>query len=513
MRVEDRSSETGGPQARAITPGTMVMFMFLLGVSLSGGVFSRGSALAQWSRPESPPVQTLDEQNQALEQVAQSVTPAIVNVQTTHVVRVQDSPLMNDPELKQFFGEMFGQEGTPKEQRERALGSGVIISPEGYIVTNSHLLNRATQIQVQLSDGRVFKGRLVGADPQTDVAVLQIDGRNLPCITWGQSSNVRVGDTVLAFGNPFGLNFTVTRGIVSAVGRSGLGLENLEDFIQTDAAINPGNSGGALVDVHGAVVGINTAIVSPGASLDGGSFNGVGLAIPSDIVRHSAESLISTGKVERGYLGVSLSNLTPRLARQFKVPDVSGALVQDLDAGSPAEKAGVKVGDVIRAVNGRTIGSQGQAISTITQLNPGDRVTLSLLRDGRPIDLAVSLANAPENVSAVESDEDPPPAPGCEEALDGLTVQDLTRDARSQLGLAQGARGVVITGIDPSSPAAVAGLRAGDVIQEINRQPVKNVKDFARLGTDAKDDVLLRIERQGNGAFVVVSPEDGAEGE
>ncbi len=503
MRTGDRSHRHAGPGRRA-SLRALAAFLILSGAAIPGrALFPRAAAAEP---PPDPEIQSLDSQNRVFERVAQSVTPAIVSVQTTHVVHLEDCPAMKDSELHRFFGDVFGQTQVPAEQKEEALGSGVIVSPSGYIVTNNHLLAQATDIEVQLADGRIFKGRIVGTDAQTDVAVLQIDAQNLPTITWGQSSALKVGNTVLAFGNPFGLNFTVTRGMVSAVGRSGLGIENMEDFIQTDAAINPGNSGGALVDVHGAVIGINTAIVGLGVQAGGGGFNGVGLAIPSDIVRRSAESLISTGKVKRGYLGATLSSLTPRLARQFHVPDVAGALVQDLDLGSPAERAGVKVGDVIRSLNARPVDSEGQITSQISTLDPGTRITLGVLREGRPLSLSVALAELPSDQA------ESPPAPSKEPdqaTLSGLTVQDPSNEARAQLGLAKEIAGVVITAIDPASPAAADGLQPGDVILEIDHHPIRNVDDFARLGARTSD-VLLRIDRRGDGAFIVISADDGA---
>ena len=413
---------------------------------------------------------------------------------------------MMDPFFRQFFGNMGPQFGVPREQREHALGSGVIVSGDGYIVTNNHVVSKATQIEVLLSDKRTFKGKVMGADPQTDIAVIKIDAQNLPVVPFGDSGQMKVGDTVMAFGNPFGQYFTVTRGSVSALGRSLSDGEKFEDFIQTDAAINPGNSGGALVNVRGQVIGINTAIVSGNSGPGGeGSFIGIGFAIPSNTAKHVMEDLIKTGKVSRGYLGVSITSFDEEgLAKQFKVPDTSGALVEDVTPGGPADKAGIKNGDVIRKLDGKTVGDSGQLTAMVTDINPGTEVALDILRDGKPMTIHLTLGERPANLSVTPGVGKAP----SEGALRGITVQNLTPDLRDQLGLPPSVRGVVISELDPSSPAAQAGIQPGDVIEAINRHPVNSVADFNRLAAEAKGQTLLRINRQGNGVFVVISPGD-----
>jgi serine protease Do len=412
---------------------------------------------------------------------------------------------MMDPFFRQFFGNMAPQFGVPREQREHALGSGVIVSGDGFIVTNNHVVSKATQIEVLLSDQRSFKGKVMGADPQTDIAVIKIDAQNLPVVPFGDSGQMKVGDTVMAFGNPFGQYFTVTRGSVSALGRSLSDPDKFEDFIQTDAAINPGNSGGALVNVRGQVIGINTAIVSGNSGPGGeGSFIGIGFAIPSNTAKHVMEDLIKTGKVSRGYLGVSITSLREDLAKQFKVPDTSGALVNDVTPGGPADKAGIKNGDVIRKLNGKTVPGSGQLTAMVTNINPGTEVALDILRDGKPMNIHLTLGERPANLSATLGVSKAP----SEGALRGITVQNLTPDVRDQLGLPPNVRGVVISELDPSSPAAQGGIQPGDVIEGINRHPVNSVTDFNRLAAEAKGQTLLRINRQGNGLFVVISPED-----
>jgi serine protease Do len=429
-----------------------------------------------------------------------------VAIQSTQVIKVQQSPFMMDPFFRQFFGNMLPQFGVPREQREHALGSGVIVSGDGYIVTNNHVVSKATQIEVLLSDKRTFKGKVMGADPQTDIAVIKIDAQNLPVVPFGDSGQMKVGDTVMAFGNPFGQYFTVTRGSVSALGRSLSDPDKFEDFIQTDAAINPGNSGGALVNVRGQVIGINTAIVSGNSGPGGeGSFIGIGFAIPSNTAKHVMEDLIKTGKVSRGYLGVSIRSLDDEgLAKQFKVPDTSGALVNDVTPGGPADKAGIKNGDVIRKLDGKTVRDSGQLTAMVTNMNPGTEVTLDILRDGKPMTIHLTLGERPANLSATPGVSKAP----SEGALRGITVQNLTPDLRDRLGLPPSVRGIVISELDPASPAVQAGIQPGDVIESINRQPVNSVADFNRLAAEAKGQTLLRINRQGNGIFVVISPGD-----
>ncbi len=464
-------------------------------------------AMAGGSGLDDPDIEILERQNRAYERIAEAVTPAVVYIQSTQVIKVQQSPFSMDPFLRQFFGDMLPQFRIPREQRERALGSGVIVSPGGYIVTNNHVIEHATDIQVMLSDKRTLKAKVVGADPQTDIAVLKVQAKNLPMAPLGDSSALHVGDTVMAFGNPFQLYFTVTRGTVSALGRSGMGIGKLEDFIQTDAAINPGNSGGPLVNVRGQVVGINTFIISANSGPAGqGSFLGIGFAIPSNTVNHVMEDLIKTGKVTRGYLGVQVANLDEQLSRQFKVPDASGALVQDVTPGGPADKAGLKNGDVIRKIDGKTVQDSGQLTATVTNTNPGSELKLEILRDGKPLTLKADLGERPANLGLTARS-----GRISEGTLRGVSVQNLTSALRDQLGVPPDTRGVVISELDPNSPAARTGLQPGDVIESINRHPVNSVLDFNRLAAEAKGETLLRINRQGEGVFAVISPDNGGE--
>jgi serine protease Do len=347
---------------------------------------------------------------------------------------------------------------------------------------------------------------VVGTDPDIDVAVVKIEASNVPTITMGDSSTLHVGDTVMAFGNPFGLNFTVTRGTVSALGRSQLNIEPLQDFIQTDAAINPGNSGGALVDVHGEMVGINTAILSPGGGGEGGGFIGIGFAIPINMAKRSMEALIKTGKVSRGYLGATIGPVTPELAQEFKIPDTSGALVQDVARGGPADKAGLKPGDVIRKFNGRSVNDSSDLLAMAANTNPGTPVTLDILRNGQQHTVKVTLEQRPSDLSFAGGSRRSPN----EGALRGVTVQNLTEPLRRQLGIPSDVHGVVVTDVAPDGPAAQF-LEQGDVILSINHHEVKSVADFNRLAAEAKGQTLLRVLHQGEAVFVVIPAEGGSE--
>jgi serine protease Do len=446
---------------------------------------------------DGPDIDLLERENKGYERVIQATTPSIVYIRTEQVVKAEQSPLFMDPTLRQFFGDQFPQ--IPREQRQHALGTGVVFDPAGYIVTNNHVIDRASTVQVMLSDKRIFKAKVVGTDPDIDIAVLKIDAQNLSAIPLGDSNNLHVGDTVMAFGNPFGLNFTVTRGTVSALGRSQGNIEAVQDFIQTDAAINPGNSGGALVDVRGEMMGVNTAILSPGAQGGEGGFIGIGFAIPINMAKRAMESLIKTGKVPRGYLGATIGPVTPELAQEFKVPDTSGALVQDVSPGSPAAKAGLKPGDVVRKFNGQTVSDSSDLLAKVANTNPGTPVTLEILRNGQPQTVTVTLEQRPSNLSYTGG----PRRPQSEGALRGVTVQNLSAELRKQLGVPAETHGVVVTEVDPGSPAAEY-LTQGDVILSINHHDVNSVADFNRLAAEAKGRTLLRIMRQGQAAFVVI---------
>ena len=465
--------------------------------SYANAVLADGQALS------GPDITQLEKLNLAYERIAKAVTPAVVTISTTQVMKVQQSPFFSDPFFRHFFGNAPG--GAPQRQVLHALGSGVLVSPDGYIVTNNHVIAHASDIEVMLSDKRNFKAKVIGTDKPTDLAVIKIDATNLPVASWGNSEDLHVGDIVMAFGNPFGQNFSVTRGAVSALGRSGIEPGGLENFIQTDAAINPGNSGGPLVNVRGQVVGINTAILSGNSGPGGeGSFLGIGFAIPSNTVKHVMEDLIKTGKVSRGYLGVLVQDVSPAFAKEFNVPDTSGAFVQNVESDGPSAKAGLQNGDVIRKYNGQTVSDAGALTAMVTQTDPGAVVTLDILRNGKPMTIKVTLGERPANASATPGQGQAPSGT----ALSGVTVQNLTPGMRDQLGIPSSANGVVVSNVDQNSPAGEY-LQQGDVIQSINRQPVHNVNDFNRLAGEAKGQVLLRVIHQGQGFFVVISPDSG----
>src|SRR5579875_1531889 len=493
------------------------ILLLALSVTLHYDHRSSNFVLANGDGLDGADIQTLANMNKAYERIVNTIKPAVVSIQSTHIIQVQQSPFMMDPFFRQFFGNLFPN--IPREQRERALGSGVIVSPDGYILTNNHVIRNAKDIQVTLLDRRVFNGKVVGADPQTDIAVVKINATGLPTAPLGDSSTLHVGDMVLAFGNPFGLDFTVTKGIVSALGRSGLNIENYENFIQTDAAINPGNSGGALVNIHGQVIGINTAILSSQSGPGGeGGFIGIGFAIPSNTAKHVMNDLIKTGKVERGYMGFTMGTpdgqISPALAHQLHLPDTNGAVVGEVEPGSPAAKAGLKPGDVIRTFNGRTVRDFQSLRYQVAEMSPGTQVTVGIIRDGKPMTLTMTLGEQPKNMAQTG------PSQGFGgggmipkgSALSGISVQNLTPDIRSQLQLPSSVHGVVITQVSPDSPAA-GTLTRGDVIEDINRQPVNNVSDFNRLASEASGKTLLRVVHQGFPMFVVISPGGGDEGQ
>ena len=446
---------------------------------------------------------------QGFADVIQPILPAVVNIQTTASVQTtrQRTPLPNlpdDPFFRRFFGDPFGNgEQQPNERRERGLGSGVIISPDGYILTNNHVVENATDITVQLSDKRQMKGKLIGSDPRSDVAVVQIQASGLTAMKLGDSSKLRVGDIVLAIGNPFGLDETVTMGIVSATGRRNTEIappQGYADFIQTDAAINPGNSGGALVNARGELVGINTAIYSG----NGGNL-GIGFAIPVNMARGIMEQILKTGKVSRGYLGISIQNVTPDLAQAFKLSSANGVLIGDVSADSPGAKAGLQKGDVVVAINGQSVADAEDLRLRVSQMAPGTTVKVDIMRDAQKRQLSATLMELPETVERASGGRNNAPEPA-ETGLEGLQVSALTADIAQQLNLPAGVRGVVVTNVDPDSKAAEAGLQRGDVIQEVNRRTVTSVDQFRAAVRDAgNQQILLLVNHGGQTRYHVIT--------
>jgi serine protease Do len=439
--------------------------------------------------------------------VVKAATPAVVNIATSRTIKrsgeEMQSPFMDDPVFRHFFGEEFSRRfQVPKERRENSLGSGVIVDASGYIITNNHVVAKADEIKVLLNDKREFSGKVIGTDPKTDLAVIKINASNLPTIPWGDSDKLEVGEYVLAIGNPFALNSTVTMGIVSAVGRANVGIADYEDFIQTDAAINPGNSGGALVNSRGELVGINTAIFSRS-----GGYMGIGFAVPANMTRTVMQSLIKSGKVVRGYLGVQIQPVTTELAKQFKLKESRGALVSDVVAASPAAAAGIRDGDIITAFNGKQIDSPATLRNTVAATEVGKKVNVELLRDGKTVTVEIKVAELPKDVAKAD-DEESITGDSKGTALAGIEVRNLTPDIAKQLSLPAGSAGVLVQGIRPGSPAEAVDLQPGDVIIQINRQAVGNTSDFKRLAAKVgkKDNVMLRIIRNGSKLFIVIKP-------
>jgi len=434
--------------------------------------------------------------NASFAPIVKKVSPSVVKVYiTTKPKQVQMAPMpFNDPFFNQFFGGQNGRVFTPAQ---KGVGSGVIVTKDGYILTNNHVVEDADELKVALQDGREFTAKVVGRDPQTEIAVIKIQAADLPALELGDSDKMEVGDIVLAIGNPYGIGQTVTMGIISATGRATMGL-SYEDFIQTDAAINPGNSGGALIDTEGQFIGINTAIYSRS-----GGNQGIGFAIPTSLARDVMEQLIKDGKVARGYLGLVPQDITPALARQFKLGSEKGALVGDVVPDGPGDKAGLKSGDVILEFNGKPVSDARHLRLEAARTRPGASVSLKILRDGSQKNLTAKLAERPDSDKTPSSRGKE--APDSDEALQGVAVADLDADARREFNIPDTVKGAVVTGVDQGSAAAEAGLKRGDVITEINRKPVRDADDAVRL-TQHPDSraTLLRVWSENVARYLVV---------
>lgn len=491
--------------------------------------YSRAHAAAAASGPlDDSSVSSLVALDNAVEAVASRVTPAVVNVAVTSRVSGNDqnsgaeqgsenggqnfggmNPQDLPPGFRQFFfgqgGQQGGQQMKPQPQFEHGVGSGVILTPDGYIVTNDHVVDGATEIRVTLNDRRIFTAKLIGVDKLNDLAVIKIDAHDLPSVPWGDSNKLKPGETVLAFGNPFGnFPFTVTRGIVSGLNRPNPYRDDARkpgDFIQTDAAINPGNSGGPLVNAHGEVIGINTFIIS-----GSGSFAGAGFAIPSQIAESTAQAIIKNGSVHHGYLGISMNDVTPDNASFFNLPDATGAIVSQVTPDSPASRAGLESGDVLRNIDGKTIANGGMLQVTVSEMTPGTPIELGILRDGKPQTLHITVGEFHNTTEEAGNSEQ-----GSEQkGRLGLAVANLTPDVRQQYNVPESVKGAVIESVRPGSPAEDAGLTPGDVILGVDRHSINDADSFVNQvhSQPAGKDVLLLVWAKGGESYLVVHPEE-----
>ncbi|HKG46269.1 MAG TPA: DegQ family serine endoprotease [Pyrinomonadaceae bacterium] len=426
------------------------------------------------------------------------VSPAVVTIRSTERTRAaQQFPFMDDPRFREFFGDRMPQQ---QPRQVQGVGSGVIVNPDGYILTNHHVVDGALEIKVELTDNRTFTARLVGSDPPSDLAVLKVDARNLPAISMGDSDKVRVGDAVLAVGNPLGIGQTVTSGIVSAKGRTtGISDGSFEDFLQTDAAINRGNSGGALVNTSGELIGINSQIMSP----TGGNI-GIGFAIPSNMVRAVMDQLVKTGKVRRGMLGVTIQSIDADLASSLNLPAARGAIVTSVSKGGPAESSGIRRGDVITTINKQPIIDSNSLRNLVASLPPGTNVEVTAQRNGRDQSFTVALAELPDR-ERPESEEESSSTRGTGNEKFGLTLQPLTAEMAERNGLDADDRGLLVTKVDPAGSAANAGIRQGDLIQEVNRQPVQTAAQFsAAIVQSGAKPALVLVKRRNNVLYLTL---------
>jgi serine protease Do len=439
------------------------------------------------------------ETSKAFTEIVRTVSPAVVNISATKVIRRDSDSLFDDPLFDLF--NPFNDFGMPKKWKEKSLGSGVIVSSDGYIITNNHVVEKGEEIKVTLFDRKTFRGKLVGSDPKTDIAIIRIDAKGLPTLTWGDSERLQVGEFVLAIGNPYSLSHTVTMGIISAVGRANVGIADYEDFIQTDAAINPGNSGGPLVNVKGELIGINTAIFSRT-----GGYQGIGFAVPSNMVRIIMDQLVQRGKVTRGWIGVTIQELTQELSQKFGASSANGALVSDVMKGSPAAKAGIKRGDIIIGFNGKQVKDVSNLRNLVAQSKIGKVVGMKILRSGKKYTIKVTIKEFPMSREVTEVVPDHSIVETEAEVLTGLNVMDLTKETLKQLGFNKNERGVIVVKVETGSPADEAEIRKGDIIKEIDKKKIYSVEDFNKIASHIKrnENVLLFINRGGKRFYVVL---------
>ena len=499
----------------------LVVPTLALGLAASFATYECVKPAAARAAATAPAVAPLDDSSvgalmaldKAMETLAARVTPAVVNVTVTSRTKADASDRQQLPDnMQQFFGQggpfgqMFGPHTQRQPQIEHGMGSGVVISPDGYIVTNNHVVDGAVDIRVTTSDRRIMKAKLVGVDPLTDLAVLKVNETNMPSAPWGDSKEVRPGETVLAFGNPYGFRFTVTRGIVSAINRANPDSSDRSkpgEFIQTDAAINPGNSGGPLVDARGEIVGINTFLVSPS-----GTFSGMGFAIPTQIVRPTVETLIRDGKVSHGHIGIGISDVTPENAKFFGDSTAMGGVVTQVEPDSPGAKAGLQIGDVITEIDGRKINDAGELQVVVGQKQPGTKLELTVLRNGKTMTVPVTL----EALGSHSGEGDSSSGSGHGKMRWGLGLENLTPELQEQLQTPHDLHGAVIEQVQPGSSADNAGLQQGDIILEVNRHKVQNASDVQQALSNVSQgqDALLLVWSNGGNTFRVLHAQEGS---
>jgi Do/DeqQ family serine protease len=483
-----------------------------LAAAPSAHLFDTTTASAAQATVQTPPVSrgnALAGDRQSYADIVKSVAPAVVTIRTEGRARVSPTQFDGDENdlLRRFFGDRFGEEQGQRrapQPRQRGLGSGVIVTADGYILTNNHVIDNADDIRVELTDGRSFTAKLVGADKPSDLALLKIDETGLPTLPLGNSDSTQVGDVVLAIGNPLGLGQTVTMGIISAKGRSTGNGDSYEDFLQTDAPINHGNSGGALVSTRGELIGINSQIISPS---DGNI--GIGFAIPANMARHVMDQLKTDGHVHRAQLGVTVQPVTSDLAENLGLKEVAGAIVSSVAPDSAADRAGVKRGDVIKTFNGQPVHDFNALRNRVADATPGSNASMVVVRDGAEKTLSVKLDEAESSRDARDRAE----AGSDDKAALGVAVQPLSPELASRAGLDRNAHGVIVAQVNPDGRAADAGIEAGDIILEVNRQPVQSVDDLrAAVRKAAEKPTLLLVRRQAgdeaHDLFVTVRPQD-----
>jgi serine protease Do/serine protease DegQ len=459
-------------RSNVFPPAVMILCVFI------------GALLSAIAPAALPAVDSQENELPSLAPMLERVMPAVVNISTLSRIPVQNNPLLSDP----FFRRFFNLPDRPQERQAQSLGSGVIIdAAQGYVLTNNHVIDKSTEIRVTLMDGRQLTATVIGTDPEADIAVIQIPAERLSALRLADSSRLRVGDFVVAIGNPFGLGQTVTSGIISALGRSGLGIEGFEDFIQTDASINPGNSGGALVNLRGELVGVNTAIIAPG----GGNV-GIGFAIPANMAAQIMSQLVEFGEVRRGQLGLSAQDLTPELAQAFGVHDLNqGVVVVQVGDNTPAARAGIRSGDIIVKVNGRDIRSRSELRTAIGLLRVGEKIRLDILRDGKQQTVTAEIAEP--TLEQLAGDMLNP-------RLSGAVFGEIDESSPLYGRIA----GVIVAEVTTGSPAQRGGLRPGDVVVAANRRPVASLGDLRQVIVPGDNRILLNIQRGQMALFIAL---------